>query len=88
MEIQTSRHKIGFFYIDDLLPEEIATKIQLNFPKSSEMVLKKSIRENKYIAAQMNLYAILNMGLFTYYVSQKWGGPDPPSPPCQPKIRN
>ena len=27
-------------------------------------------------------------GLFTYYVSQKWGGPDPPSPPCQPKIRN
>ena len=27
-------------------------------------------------------------GLFTYYVSQKWGGPDPPSPPRQPKIRN
>ena len=24
-------------------------------------------------------------GLFTYDVSQKWGGPDPPSPPCQPK---
>ena len=22
-----------------------------------------------------------NMGLFTYYVSQKWGGPDPPLPP-------
>jgi Rps23 Pro-64 3,4-dihydroxylase Tpa1-like proline 4-hydroxylase len=55
-QFKDSKDKIGFFYIDDLLPEEIATKIQLNFPKSSEMVLKKSIRENKYIAAQMNLY--------------------------------
>ena len=27
-------------------------------------------------------------GLFTYHVSQKWGGLDPPFPPCQPKIRN
>ena len=26
--------------------------------------------------------------LFTYYVSQKLGGPDRPSPPCQLKIRN
>ena len=51
-----SKKEIGFFYIDDLLPEEIALQIHENFPKPSEMVLKKSIRENKYIAAQMNLY--------------------------------
>ena len=28
------------------------------------------------------------LGLFKYYVSQKLGVPDPPSPSCQPKIRN
>ena len=27
-------------------------------------------------------------GLFTYYVSQKWEGPDPPLPPLSAKIRN
>ena len=55
-QFEDSKNKIGFFYVDDLLPEEIAFRIHDNFPKSSEMVLKKSIRENKYIAAQMNLY--------------------------------
>jgi Rps23 Pro-64 3,4-dihydroxylase Tpa1-like proline 4-hydroxylase len=55
-QFEDSKSGIGFFYIDDLLPEEIAIQINKNFPKSSEMVLKKSIRENKYIAAQMNLY--------------------------------
>ena len=55
-QCEDSKNKIGFFYVDDLLPEEIAFRIHDNFPKSSEMVLKKSIRENKYIAAQMNLY--------------------------------
>ena len=55
-QFEDSKNKIGFFYIDDLLPEEIAIQIHENFPKPSEMVLKKSIRENKYIAAQMNLY--------------------------------
>jgi len=55
-QFKDSKNKIGFFYIDDLLPKEIAIQIHENFPKSTEMVLKKSIRENKYIAAQMNLY--------------------------------
>ena len=55
-QFEDSKNKIGFFYIDDLLPEEIAIQIHENFPKPSEMVLKKSIRENKYVAAQMNLY--------------------------------
>jgi Rps23 Pro-64 3,4-dihydroxylase Tpa1-like proline 4-hydroxylase len=55
-QFEASRDKTGFFYLDDLLPHEIAIKISEVFPKPSEMVLKKSIRENKYIAAQMNLY--------------------------------
>lgn len=55
-QFEDSKNKIGFFYIDNLLPEEIAIQIHENFPKPSAMVLKKSIRENKYVAAQMNLY--------------------------------
>lgn len=55
-QFEDSKKEIGFFYVDDLLPQEIAIQIHENFPKPSEMVLKKSIRENKYIAAQMDLY--------------------------------
>jgi Rps23 Pro-64 3,4-dihydroxylase Tpa1-like proline 4-hydroxylase len=55
-QFEDSKNKIGFFYIDDILSEEIAIQIHENFPKASEMILKKSIRESKYIAAQMNLY--------------------------------
>lgn len=55
-QFEDSKNKIGFFYIDNLLPEAIAIQIHENFPKSTGMVLKKSIRENKYVAAQMNLY--------------------------------
>ena len=55
-QFEDSKKEIGFFYVDDLLPQEIALQIHESFPKASEMVLKKSIRENKYIAAQMDLY--------------------------------
>jgi Rps23 Pro-64 3,4-dihydroxylase Tpa1-like proline 4-hydroxylase len=43
-------------YIDNLLPEEEARKINTAFPDKSTMMLKKSLRENKYVAAQMNKY--------------------------------
>lgn len=55
-QFQYSKHEIGFFYLDDLLPEDIALKIFNFFPKPVDMVLKKSLRENKYVAAQMNQY--------------------------------
>lgn len=51
-----SKQAIGYFYLDNLLPDDIALKIYKNFPESSQMVLKKSIREDKYVAAQMNRY--------------------------------
>ncbi|MDI1316517.1 2OG-Fe(II) oxygenase [Flavobacterium sp.] len=47
---------IGYFFIDAILPNEIALQIHNVFPKSEEMTLKKSLREDKYVAAQMNLY--------------------------------
>lgn len=53
---EASKEAIGYFFIDDILPVEIANKINAVFPKSENMVLKKSMREDKYVAAQMNLY--------------------------------
>jgi len=43
-------------YIDNLLPEQKARKINAAFPDKSTMMLKKSLRENKYVAAQMDKY--------------------------------
>ena len=55
---QFSAHKneIGFFYIDDLLPTEIALEIHKNFPNTKETVQRKSIREKKFTAFQMDKY--------------------------------
>ena len=47
---------IRYWFLDEVLPVEIAVQIADVFPKPGEMVLKKSLREDKYIAAQMNLY--------------------------------
>jgi|SRR6218665_3673081 len=51
-----SQSQIGYFFLDDLLPENIAMQIYDAFPKAEEMILKNNIRERKYIAVQMNLY--------------------------------
>lgn len=55
-QFQNSENSIGYFFIDDLLPIEIASKIQEVFPKSNKMLHKKTLREDKFIAAQMNKY--------------------------------
>jgi Rps23 Pro-64 3,4-dihydroxylase Tpa1-like proline 4-hydroxylase len=49
-----SKAKIGHFYVDDLLPADLAKRIFESFPPANNMRLKKSLREYKYIAAQMN----------------------------------
>lgn len=51
-----SSRQIGYFYIDDVLPESEALKLYSAFPKPDEMMLKKSLREDKYVAAQMDKY--------------------------------
>lgn len=56
-QYHSSKNKIGYFFIDDLLPDEMAKKLYAVFPKSDRMVLKKSIREDKYIGVQMNNYS-------------------------------
>ncbi|MDA9126707.1 2OG-Fe(II) oxygenase [Flavobacteriaceae bacterium] len=55
-QYDVSKNQIGYFFIDDLLPPEITEIINNQFPSHDKMVQKKSIRENKYIAVQMNQY--------------------------------
>ena len=55
-QFQDSKNNIGYFFIDDLLPHDLAIKFQEVFPAQNEMMHKKSIREDKFVAAQMNLY--------------------------------
>ena len=51
-----TQNRINTFVIDDILPENLALQIYNNFPNKQGMLLKKSLREYKYVAAQMNLY--------------------------------
>jgi Rps23 Pro-64 3,4-dihydroxylase Tpa1-like proline 4-hydroxylase len=51
-----SRPKIGYFYVDDVLPVDLAGRIFESFPRGENMRLKRSLREHKFIAAQMNNY--------------------------------
>ena len=55
-QFSDSKDAIGYFYIDALLPESLARQLYSIFPKPEEMVLKKSLREDKHVAAQMNRY--------------------------------
>lgn len=50
----STKSGIGYFYIDDLLPEELAKQCYDVFPDSSEMRELKSLREYKHVSAQMN----------------------------------
>lgn len=47
---------VNHFVIDDLLPQEWTARMRAAFPKPEAMVLKRSLREVKYVAAQMDRY--------------------------------
>lgn len=51
-----SKKEIGFFYVDDLLPEDLVNAIYKSFPQLSETKQRKNIREHKYVAYQMDKY--------------------------------
>ncbi|MEJ2682023.1 MAG: 2OG-Fe(II) oxygenase [Gammaproteobacteria bacterium] len=66
-----SESKIGYFVVDDLLPQDLALEIFSCFPETKEMRLKRSIREYKYIAAQMNKYnPILEESVYAFQDSR------------------
>jgi Rps23 Pro-64 3,4-dihydroxylase Tpa1-like proline 4-hydroxylase len=47
---------IQHFVLDDLLPEDWAHAIRAAFPRGESMTLKSSLRELKYVAADMDRY--------------------------------
>ena len=55
-QYESTKDKIGYFWIDDLLPKELAMEIAEIFPDKTQMVLKKSLKEDKYIGVQMDQY--------------------------------
>jgi Rps23 Pro-64 3,4-dihydroxylase Tpa1-like proline 4-hydroxylase len=54
LSYNASKADIGYFYIDNILPEEIAKACFEVFPNTSQMRCLNSIREHKYVSAQMN----------------------------------
>lgn len=53
-QYEDSQATIGWFVVDDLLPDAIARAIHASFPDPGTMRLKRSLAEHKYVAAQMN----------------------------------
>jgi Rps23 Pro-64 3,4-dihydroxylase Tpa1-like proline 4-hydroxylase len=50
----TSNPVIKFFYIDNVFPDYLVEKANVVFPSSGELSLNKSLKEQKYVSAQMN----------------------------------
>ncbi|HEY2861489.1 MAG TPA: 2OG-Fe(II) oxygenase [Terracidiphilus sp.] len=59
MSEEFRRYTVQSCQIDNLLPEDGALEIYKAFPDKNTMMLRKSLREHKYVAAQMNKYAPL-----------------------------
>ncbi|PHS09706.1 MAG: 2OG-Fe(II) oxygenase [Kordia sp.] len=51
-----SKSTIGYFYIDNILPKELVDAANVVFPNKSELVLKKSLKQCKYVSAQMDAH--------------------------------
>ncbi|MFK7781947.1 2OG-Fe(II) oxygenase [Psychroserpens sp.] len=68
---KASKGQIGHFFIDDLLPEDLAKQCFDLFPNTSEMRCLKSIREYKYVSAQMDKHnELLEQVLYAFQDSK------------------
>jgi Rps23 Pro-64 3,4-dihydroxylase Tpa1-like proline 4-hydroxylase len=57
-----------YFVIDDLLPLDLARDIHAAFPATAGMMLRKSLRERKYVTAQMDrCNALLEEAIFAFH---------------------
>ena len=66
-QYQESQDGIGHFVIDSLLPENLAEKIFRAFPRPETMKLRKSLREYKFVAAQMDQFdPLLEEAIFAF----------------------
>jgi Rps23 Pro-64 3,4-dihydroxylase Tpa1-like proline 4-hydroxylase len=58
-QFQSTSEPIGYLVIDDLLPANFVKRVHSIFPTTENSEEKKSIRENKYIAYQMNRFDVV-----------------------------
>jgi Rps23 Pro-64 3,4-dihydroxylase Tpa1-like proline 4-hydroxylase len=59
--------RINTCIIENLFPSDVATKIYNGYPSPEEMTTYKTLRENKRVAAQMDLYnPILEEAVFAF----------------------
>ena len=59
--------RIGSAYIDRLLPDALAREIYDRFPGTERMMLKRSLKEHKLVAAQMDQYdPLLEEAVFAF----------------------
>jgi len=62
---------LNYFVIDDVLPGEWAAQIRSAFPPGRQMMLKRSWRELKYVAAQMDRYhPLLEESLYAFQMPE------------------
>lgn len=66
-QYRASCGQIGYFFVDDIFPDDIAHRISSAFPDGSGMRLRNTIRERKFVSAQMNQYdPILEEAIFAF----------------------
>lgn len=70
-QYKETKDGIGYFYIDNLLPKEIALEIHNAFPQSEKFVSKKNIREYKHVGVQMDEYNPILEEITYAFQSQK-----------------
>ena len=66
-----SKDTIGYFFIDDLLPKELAIEIYNKFPAIDKAIRKKNLREFKFTAYQMDSYDSLLEDLIYAFQDEK-----------------
>ena len=67
LQFENTKNSIGYFFVDELLPEELANELYLKFPKIEDTKKRKNLREYKYVAFQMNKYSsVLEETLYAF----------------------
>ena len=67
VQFENSAAGIGYFFIDELLPNSIVLEIYNSFPNPEQTRLKKSLKENKYVSAQVNEHpSIIEAVIFAF----------------------
>ncbi len=70
-DFKSRRKEIGYFFIDGLLPNELALEIYTKFPSTDKAVRKKNLREFKFTAYQMDHYDSLLEDLIYAFQDEK-----------------